>query len=164
MPVQAAVAGIGHRVGPVVDIQQDRIELTIGTRDNPDNIARFEIDALVLQGVAVECPEKLTVPFDHRTHQFADNHPGVRAKHIECLTQRIAHPQAADEYAGRPAIRQVPAAEPRQFQFRFILTAVHKILAVDRYKKVTVMLIQRQFASIRGPGRGDFYSCLHGST
>ena len=115
--------------------------MTMGTRDKLDDITGHEDDAWVYQRLAIECPEKITVPFDHGTNQFTHHHPGLRTEHIERLAQCIAHPQAADKDTGRLVTSQVPAAQPRQFQLRFILAAVHKVLTVDRYKKVTVMLI-----------------------
>ncbi len=53
--------------------------------------------------MAVEFPEKLTIPFDYSAQQFTYHHLGVWAEHIESLAQGIAHTQAADKYAGRLA-------------------------------------------------------------
>jgi hypothetical protein len=52
-------------------------------------------------------------------------------------------------------------SQPAQFQFGFMLAAVHQILAVDRDRKIAIMPIQHHLAAVRRPGCSYFFVWFH---
>ena len=84
----------------VVHVEQNGIEFS-GTRtDGCQHIARNHLDALVLQRVPGQRPQRPTIPLNHHGQQFDYENGCSLWKQIERRTQRESHPEAADKNSG----------------------------------------------------------------
>ena len=125
----------------IVDIQQNGIEPALGRRDKVDDIAHLKVNAPVFQRPAAEFPKNGAVPFHPGLQKFAHHHRRNRGTYMEGLALRMAHAQPADEDAGCRVVRQMCTSQSTQFQFGFMLAAVHQVLAVDHDRKIAIMPI-----------------------
>jgi len=79
------VPGIRHRTRPVVDIQQNGVIRIRVPGQVEENIFVLQADPTVFKRTVREDAKVLTVPVNHRRHQFAERDHSVRSNHVEAL-------------------------------------------------------------------------------
>ena len=82
-PVERLVAGVGERVGAVVDVEQDGIVAVDGGVDRLAHVASDERHARIGERIARQRGELTAIPLDYRWHQLSDLDLRARADGVE---------------------------------------------------------------------------------
>ena len=99
--VDAGVAGLDHGGGAVVYVEEDGVEGgRAGGADDLEDVAGDDLDAAIIEELAVYLAEKLAVPCDDLGEEFGDLDAGVAADELEYALEAEAEAEAADEDTG----------------------------------------------------------------
>ncbi len=82
-PIQPLVAGIAHRTGAVVDIQQNGVVAVRMLGQNASHVLVANLDPRIGERFVREVCEVLAVPFNNGRHQFAYRDGCIRCDEIE---------------------------------------------------------------------------------
>ncbi len=162
LPVKAAVLRAREAVGPVIDIEQDRVEFFPGLADGGADIAHPQFHPRVAETIPEDGLHVLPGPIGQFRHDFADDQPRVRRRDRLRGAQGETHPEPADEDARRGPLGQLVESKGRECLLRAAEAAVHQLVAAFKTDREFIAPAQQpERIPLRRLRRGQLYPWKH---
>ena len=148
--VEALIAADQRRIGPVVDVEQDRVVAIPCFEDHVGDVAQQHRATAVRERVSRDLAERAAVPLDDGRHQLGHIDPTTRPDLPQGGRQGETHAQTADQHSRLLALSNPLAAQLGQSVLRGMLPAVHQLAAVDGDREFATAASQSQNLAAAG--------------